>query len=159
MLKITDLMSEAECYGKVRELRWGDGSVSCPRCGSHSCESKGSTNKSPHCNKYCCNDCGRHFNDLTDTIFAESNLPITVWMSCLYLMNLNVSNRQIAKELDISEKTAQNMTRKIRDEVQKNSPDPKLSGEVEFDEVYVVAGHKGHPESVKKKAVKVAEGV
>lgn len=152
MLKIIDLINETECYGKIRELRWGDGSVSCPRCGSYSCERKGSTNKSPNCNKYCCNECGRHFNDLTDTIFAESNLPITVWMSCLYLMNLNISNRQIAKELGISEKTAQNMTKKIRDEIQKNSSDPKLSGEVEFDEVYVVAGHKGHPESVKKRA-------
>ena len=27
-----------------------------------------------------------------------------------------------------------------------------LEGEVECDEVYVVAGHKGHPEAVKKKA-------
>ena len=42
------------------------------------------------------------------------------------------------------------MTRKIRAEIQKNRPDPELSGEVEFDEVYVVAGHKGHPEAVKK---------
>lgn len=31
-------------------------------------------------------------------------------------------------------------------------PEPRLSGEVECDEVYVVAGHKGHPEAVKKKA-------
>ena len=43
---------------------------------------------------------------------------------------------------------------KIRKEIKKNSPDPQLSGEVEFDEVYVVAGHKGHPESVKKKALR-----
>ena len=28
-----------------------------------------------------------------------------------------------------------------------------LEGEVECDEVYVVAGHKGHPEAVKKRAV------
>jgi hypothetical protein len=30
-------------------------------------------------------------------------------------------------------------------------PDPELKGTVECDEVYVVAGHKGHPEAVKKK--------
>jgi len=65
-------------------------------------------------------------------------------------MGVNTSNRQIAQELGISEKTAQNMTKKIRTEIQKNRPDPELSGEVEFDEVYVVAGHKGHPETVKK---------
>lgn len=72
-------------------------------------------------------------------------------MGCLYLMNMNASNRQISQELEVSERTAQRMTTKIRKEIQKNSPSPELSGEVEFDEVYVVAGHKGHPKSVKKK--------
>jgi len=32
-------------------------------------------------------------------------------------------------------------------------PPVVLEGEVECDEVYVVAGHKGHPKAVKKKAV------
>jgi hypothetical protein len=32
----------------------------------------------------------------------------------------------------------------------------KLDGEVECDEVYEVAGHKGHPEAVKKNGAKVA---
>ena len=66
-------------------------------------------------------------------------------------MGLNVSNRQIAQELEVSEKTAQNMTRKIRKEITQNRSETILSGEVELDEVYVVAGHKGHPESVKKR--------
>jgi hypothetical protein len=30
-------------------------------------------------------------------------------------------------------------------------PEVTLSGEVECDEVYIVAGHKGHPEAVRKK--------
>jgi hypothetical protein len=30
-------------------------------------------------------------------------------------------------------------------------PEVTLCGEVECDEVYVVAGHKGHPEAVRKK--------
>ena len=37
-------------------------------------------------------------------------------------------------------------------------PPVVLEGEVECDEVYVVAGHKGHPEAVKKKAGPPAEG-
>ena len=65
-------------------------------------------------------------------------------------MGLNMSNRQISQELGVSEKTAQAMADKLRKEVQKNNPKPTLSGEVEFDEVYIVAGHKGHPEAVKK---------
>ena len=159
MLKITDLMNESACFQKIRELRWKDGPVCCPRCGHDSCVETGSSKKHPSCLSYCCQECGRNFNDLTDTIFAESNLSIKTWMACLYLMNMNVSNRQIAKELDISEKTAQNITLKIRKEIEKNAPKPELSGEVEFDEVYVVAGHKGHPESVKKRVEMAADVV
>ena len=68
-------------------------------------------------------------------------------MGCLYLMNLNTSNRQIAQELGFSEKTAQHMTTKMRQAVEANTADPTLSGEVEFDEVYIVAGPKGRPET------------
>ncbi len=159
MLKITDLMSEGVCYEKVRELRWGQGSVHCPRCEGDHCEEAGSSKKSAHCKSYRCLGCSRCFNDLTGTIFAESNLPITKWVGCLYLMNVNASNRQISHELEVSEKTAQRMTTKIRQEVEKNSPKLKLSGEVEFDEVYVVAGHKGSPAAVKKRAEMVVEDV
>ena len=66
-------------------------------------------------------------------------------------MGLNVSNAQIAKELDISERTVQDMCDKLRRKVVEERPVVQLSGEVELDEVYVVAGHKGHPEAVKKK--------
>ena len=51
----------------------------------------------------------------------------------------------------MSEKTAQKMTMKLRTEIEKNRPEVELSGEVELDEVYLVAGHKGHPEAVKKR--------
>ena len=66
-------------------------------------------------------------------------------------MGLNVSNAQIAKELDISERTVHDMCDKLRRKVFEDRPVVQLSGEVELDEVYVVAGHKGHPEAVKKR--------
>ena len=40
----------------------------------------------------------------------------------------------------------------LRQGIVDRRPPVALSGEVECDEVYVVAGHKGHPEAVKKKA-------
>ncbi len=159
MLKITDLMSDAQCYEKLRELRWGKGRVRCPRCSSDDCKEKGVSNKSTENRKYHCANCARSFNDLTGTLFAESNLPLKAWMGCLYLMNLNSSNHQISQELGVSEKTAQHMTMKLRRAVEANTTDPSLSGEVEFDEVYIVAGHKGRPEAVKKRVERGAEGV
>jgi hypothetical protein len=67
-------------------------------------------------------------------------------------MGLNLSNEQIGHELNIDPDDAQVMTSQLREGIVKRKPVEILSGEVEFDEAYVVAGHKGHPEAVKKKA-------
>ena len=95
--------------------------------------------------------CGRRFDDLTDTIFAGHHQPLRVWVLVLYLMGLNLSNEQIAKELDLDPDDARRMTTSLREGVVLRKPEVALSGEVECDEVYVVAGHKGHPEAVAKK--------
>ena len=73
-------------------------------------------------------------------------------MLCLYFMGLNLSNEQIAQELDLNNDDAQKMTTQLREGIVERKPKVTLSGEVECDEVYVVAGHKGKPEEVKKKA-------
>jgi hypothetical protein len=72
-------------------------------------------------------------------------------------MGLNLSNLQIAAELGIHKDDAQSMTKALRAGVKAKKPPVQLRGEVECDEVYVVAGHKGFPEAVKKKAAKEDE--
>ena len=67
-------------------------------------------------------------------------------------MGLNLSGLQIAQELDINKDDARAMIGKLRQGIVDRRPPVVLEGEVECDEVYVVAGHKGHPEAVKKKA-------
>lgn len=63
-------------------------------------------------------------------------------------MGLNLSNEQIGAELDLASGEAQAMTAQLRAGVVEKKP-VKLSGEVEADEIYIVAGHKGHPEIVR----------
>lgn len=79
-------------------------------------------------------------------------------MVCLYLMGLNLSNRQIAQELDLNKDDVQQMTRQLRQGIVARKPDVTLQGTVECDEVYVVAGHKGHPEAVLKKDAEDGDG-
>ena len=43
------------------------------------------------------------------------------------------------------------MTTLLRVGIAQRKPEVELSGEVECDEEYVVAGHKGHPEAARKK--------
>ena len=58
---------------------------------------------------------------------------------------------QISLELDLNKDDVQKMTQQLREAVNKKRPDVSLDGEVECDEVYVVAGQKGHPDAVKKR--------
>ena len=44
------------------------------------------------------------------------------------------------------------LTTQLREGIVERKPKVTLSGEVECDEAYVVAGHKGKPEEVKKKS-------
>ncbi len=94
--------------------------------------------------KHRCTACERYFDDLTGTVFAGHHQPLRVWMLCLYFMGLNLSNRQIAQELALSPGDVQQMTEPLRTGVVAAQSEPSLSGQVECDEVYVVAGHKGH---------------
>ena len=77
---------------------------------------------------------------------------------CLYFMGLNLSNRQIAQELDLNEGDVQAMTGQLRQGLVERQPEVRLEGEVEADEVYVVAGHKGNPAAVQKKVARDAGG-
>ena len=71
-------------------------------------------------------------------------------MLCLYFMGLNLSNEQIAHELDLHSDDVQRWPLSCEQGIVERKPEVTLSGEVECDEVYVTAGHKGHPEEVKK---------
>jgi hypothetical protein len=69
-------------------------------------------------------------------------------------MGLNLSNQQIAQALSLHKDDVHQITSELRQAVTVQRPEVQLSGTVEFDEVYVTAGHKGQPESVKKKGRK-----
>ncbi len=66
-------------------------------------------------------------------------------------MGLNLSNRQIALELGLDTSDTQAMTEHLRRGLVAKAPEVTLEDEVEIDEVYVVAGHKGQPKEVAKR--------
>jgi transposase-like protein len=149
-VNIHGLIDNAKCYAMVRHLRWSEG-VECPHCHATEVIKNGHDETQPDRQRYSCKMCNRSFDDLTGTVFAGHHQPLSVWMLCLYFMGLNLSNRQIADELEMNEDSIQEMTTVLRNGIVAQEPTMMLEGTVECDEVYVIAGHKGHPESVKKK--------
>jgi transposase-like protein len=150
LVNLSALIDDAKCFALVRQHRWPEG-VHCPACGSGTVVRDGFDETQAHRQRYRCKACTGRFDDLTGTVLAGHHQPLRVWVLCLYFMGLNLSNRQIALELGLSPSDVQAMTEQLRQGLVAMAPDVELAGEVEIDEVYVVAGHKGQPAAVAKR--------
>jgi transposase-like protein len=155
LVNLSSLLDDAKCYALVRQHRWPDG-ARCPRCGDAEVARDGRDDRQPHRQRYRCAACSSRFDDLTGTALAGHHQPLRVRVLCLYLMGLNLSNRQIAQELDLAVSDVQAMTEALRNGLTAKLPPVILRGEVEIDEVHVVAGHEGNPAAVAKKAAPAA---
>ncbi len=149
---IQALIDDPKCFQTVRSMRWPEG-VRGPECGSAAVTKDGRDDTQPDRQRYQCHGCWKRFDDLTGTIFAGHHPPLRVWISGLYFLGLNLSNEPIARELDLDPDDAQAMASQLREGIVQRKAEVRLGGEVECDEVYVVAGPKGPPEAV---AIKIA---
>ena len=77
--------------------------------------------RNPHVSAMSVPTVTKRFDDLTDTIFAGHHQPLKVWILCLYFMGLNLSNEQIAHELDVDRSDVQQMTTQLRQGIVKKS--------------------------------------
>lgn len=158
MINIQILIDDAKCFEMVRQMRWPEG-VRCAECGSEQVTKNGRDETQHERQRYECKACERCFDDLTGTVFEGHHQPLKAWVLCLYLMGLNLSNQQIARELQLNKDDVHAMTRQLREGIVKKKPLVKLQGTIECDEVYIVAGHKGNPAAVEKKGARAAAGV
>jgi transposase-like protein len=150
LVNLSALIDDAKCYELIRQHRWPDG-VRCPSCSASTVIRHGHDDTQRHRQRYRCKHCEARFDDLTGTILAGHHQPLRIWVLCLSFMGLNLSNRQIARELGLNEDDVQAMASHLRDGLVVKIPAVILDGAVEADEGYVVAGHKGNPAAVQKK--------
>ncbi len=150
LINLSGLMDDAKCFAFVRQCRWLEG-IRCPACDSAAVVRDGCDDTHPCRQRYRCKACAGRFDDLTGTVLAGRHQPLRVWVLCLYFMGLNLSNRQIAGELGLAVSDVQAMTEQLRSDLIAKASAVQLEGEVEIDEVYVVAEHKGQPAAVAKR--------
>ena len=108
VLNIRAIMNDAKCFETVRGLRWPLG-VRCVDCDADTVVKHGRDETQPERQRYRCRSCDRCFDDLTGTIFEGHHQPLAVWILCLYFMGLNLSNRQISRELDLNTSDVQKL--------------------------------------------------
>jgi len=123
------------CRQFLIDLRWSDGKVACPQCGSEhviylekarvwKCYGKHSRAK---------------FTLKTGTIFEDSPLGLDKWLAALWLLvnaKNGISSCEIARSIGITQKSAWFMAHRLRFALHHGSFD-KLSGDVEVDETFI----------------------
>jgi len=129
---------EDACKAYLMAHRWPDGVVRCPRCGF---EAQAHGTKSYHWQCYnCAPQTSYRFSVLVDTIFENTNKPLTDWFKVMHLMltsKKGISALQIFRYMGFgSYKTAWLMCSKIRFALG-NVEFKKLIGYVEVDETFV----------------------
>ena len=124
---------EKKCVDHFRAVRWPDGVV-CPICGSaevynladgtHKCKQK---------------ECAKKFSVRHDTIFQDSPIKLQKWFMAIYLVTSHkkgISSCQLAKDINITQKSAWHMLHRIRAAIEVDRTEP-MTGVVEIDETYV----------------------
>jgi transposase-like protein len=139
------------CKNFIVELRWPDGKVACPVCGSEKvvwlanarvwkCYSSHPVAK---------------FSLKTGTIFEDSPIPLQKWLPAVWLLvdcKNGISSYEIGRDLGISQKSAWHMMHRIRFALHHGSFE-KLSGRVEADETFI--GGKARNMHADKRARKI----
>jgi transposase-like protein len=121
------------CFSYAVKLRWPDGKITCPRCGSD----EHSFIKTRHI--WYCNPCKKQFTMKIGTIFEDSPLGMDKWMTAVWLIvncKNGISSYEIARDLGVTQKSAWFMLHRIRYAMQTGSF-AKMSGEVEVDETFI----------------------
>lgn len=121
---------------------WAHGR-NCPHCGcleTYKLTAKPGSKSPVRPGVYKCKVCRKQFTVRIGTIFEESKLPISKWLMAIHLMTSSkkgVSSHQIARELDITVKSAWFVTHRIREAMKQEPVAGMLGGVVEADETYV----------------------
>lgn len=109
-------LTHSQCIKHLEAIRWGKTPI-CPYC-----TSKAAT-PIPKENRYHCTYCYTSYSVKVGTLFHNSHISLEKWYKAIFLIKTieELSIRQLAKEISVSNKTASSMIKKIK-EANKDSP-------------------------------------
>ncbi len=133
---IIHFQSIENCREFMVSLRWPDGKVKCPRCGS------GDVSWLPNAGVYKCYE--KHalnkFSLKVGTIFEDSPIGLDKWLPVMWLIvnaKNGISSWEIHRAMGVTQKTAWFMLQRARLAMQDEQNGGKLSGEIEADESFI----------------------
>lgn len=143
------------CHEFMVKLRWQDGNVTCPRCGSEDVAYL------PNANVFKCY--AKHerqkFSLKVGTIFEDSPIGLDKWLPVMWMLvncKNGISSWEIHRAIGVTQKSAWFMLQRARLATQDGNISGKLSGEIEADETFI--GGKGRNMHAGKRAIKISGG-
>jgi transposase-like protein len=124
------------CMRTAVAMRWPDGKVTCPRCGSQNVTLL-KTRRIWKCNAGHVDK--RQFSAKVGTIFEDSPIGLDKWFTAIWLISNcknGVSSCEIARDLGVTQKTGWFMLHRIRKAMQRGTFE-KFAGEIEADETFI----------------------
>lgn len=136
------------CIETIGSIKWPHG-PHCPRC-----ESKRLSFLTTRL-MWKCLDCKKQFSVKVGTVFEDSPISLDKWLAAMWMLancKNGVSSYEIARALDVTQKTAWFMLQRLRHAMHYGTID-KISGEIEADETFV--GGKARNMHADKRAEKI----
>ncbi len=138
------------CHAFMTKLRWPDGKVRCPQCGSEDVAYL------PNAKVFKCYQ--KHpkqkFSLKIGTIFEDSPIGLDKWLPVMWLVvnsKNGISSWEIHRSMGVTQKTAWFMLQRARLAMQDDRKGGKLSGEVEIDETFIGGKARNMHKSAKAK--------
>lgn len=127
---------EDNCRQFMIQIRWADGVVKCPNCGSEKVVYLAKQDR------YKCY--GKHpkaqFSLKVGTIFEDSPIGMDKWLPAAWLVincKNGISSYEIARDLGVTQKTAWFMLHRVRLAMQTGTFNSPMTGQVEVDETFI----------------------
>jgi transposase-like protein len=137
---------ENVCKKELEISRW-NGKICCPHCGHDKVYKTGERFK-------CANsDCYKKFSVISGTIFENTKIPLRTWYAAIYLITAHkkgISSCQLARDLNVTQKTAWFLLHRIRETMQDEAPE-LLANTVEVDETFIGGKNKNRHANKKVK--------
>ena len=145
------------CHQFMTKLRWPDGKVLCPRCGSDDVDYL------PNARVFKCykKHDRQKFSLKVGTIFEDSPIGLEKWLPVMWMLvncKNGVSSWEIHRALGVTQKTAWFMLQRARLAVQDPQTGGKLGGEVEVDETFIGGKARNMHADVKERKIQGRRG-
>jgi len=146
----------ANCHKAMVDLRWPNGTVCCPRCGSL----RVSYLEKARVWKCYESHPKAKFSLKVGTIFEDSPIGLEKWLPALWLVvncKNGISSYELGRALGVTQKTAWFMLSRLRLALQDKYTDGKLSGDVELDETFI-GGRARYMHKAKRDRMGITQG-